>query len=65
MAVTPAGREVYERLQRERSALIEDYLGGLTGEGSAALVAALPLLEGLADHLVDSQAVRASAGAAR
>ena len=65
VAVTPAGREVYERLQRERSALIEAYLGVLSGEDSATLVAALPLLEGLADHLVDAQAVRAGAGAAR
>ena len=55
VAVTPAGREVYERLQRERSALIDDYLGGLSAEQSRALAAALPVLEGLADHLLTAQ----------
>jgi DNA-binding MarR family transcriptional regulator len=53
--VTPAGRELYERLQRERSALIEDYLGGLSADEVAGLVAALPLLEGLAEHLLSAQ----------
>jgi DNA-binding MarR family transcriptional regulator len=61
--VTPAGRELYERLQQERSALIDDYLGGLTAEQSRTLVAALPLLEGLADHLLESQPGRRSATA--
>jgi DNA-binding MarR family transcriptional regulator len=67
--VTPAGRELYQRLQRERSALIEEHLRGLTGEQARTLVAALPLLEGLADHMADHLAEhlrssRAGAGTA-
>ena len=54
--VTHAGRELYQRLQRERSALIEEHLRSLTGEQARALVAALPLLEGLADHMADHMA---------
>jgi DNA-binding MarR family transcriptional regulator len=57
VGVTPAGTELYERLQRERSALIDDYLVGLSAEQSRALLSALPLLEGLADHLIGSQQV--------
>jgi DNA-binding MarR family transcriptional regulator len=55
VGVSPAGRELYERLQHERSALIGDYLAGLSADQSRTLVAALPLLEGLADHLLESQ----------
>jgi DNA-binding MarR family transcriptional regulator len=61
--VTPAGRDLYERLQRERAALIDEYLGRLTAEQSRALEAALPLLEGLADHLLESQPGRRPAAA--
>jgi DNA-binding MarR family transcriptional regulator len=49
--VTPAGVELYERLQRERSALIDEYLAGLRPEEADQLAAALPLLESLANHL--------------
>jgi DNA-binding MarR family transcriptional regulator len=48
---TAAGVELYARLQRERAALIADYLETLSGERADLLVAALPVLEGLADHL--------------
>lgn len=56
VTVTPAGHDLYQRLQRERSALIDNYLGGLSAEESRTLVAALPLLEGLAEHLLSSPA---------
>jgi DNA-binding MarR family transcriptional regulator len=51
VGITAEGRQLYEQLQRERSALIQEYLDGLTREDADRLVAALPLLEGLADHL--------------
>ncbi|MCU1605958.1 MAG: MarR family transcriptional regulator [Modestobacter sp.] len=59
--VTPAGIDLYEQLQRERSALIDEYLAGLRPEEAGQLAAALPLLEGLANHL---QRAAPSGGAA-
>ena len=51
VAITPAGASLHQRLQRERSALVEDWLAGLDGAAERRLVAALPLLEGLAEEL--------------
>ena len=51
LEVTPAGTELYAELQRERTALIEDYLDGLPDASVRRLVDALPVLEGLAEHL--------------
>ncbi|MCW2676358.1 MAG: hypothetical protein JWR70_1398, partial [Modestobacter sp.] len=58
---TPTGVELYEQLQRERSALIDEHLAGLRPEEADQLAAALPLLEGLANHL---QRAAPSGGAA-
>jgi DNA-binding MarR family transcriptional regulator len=52
LEVTAGGRELYQQLQRERTALVEDYLQALPAEQVGRLVAALPVLEGLADHLL-------------
>ena len=52
LEVTGDGRELHQQLQRERTALIEDYLQALPPEQTRRLVAALPVLEGLADHLL-------------
>jgi DNA-binding MarR family transcriptional regulator len=54
-AVTGEGRRRYEQLQADRSALVQEYLHGLDADGAARLAAALPLIEGLADHLRDHQ----------
>src|SRR5437763_1545806 len=54
-AITGEGRRRYEQLQADRSALLQEYLHGLDADGAARLAAALPLLEGLADHLRDHQ----------
>jgi DNA-binding MarR family transcriptional regulator len=48
---TPAGASLYARLQRERASLIAGYLEGLSPEQADLLVQALPVLEGLADHI--------------
>jgi DNA-binding MarR family transcriptional regulator len=61
--ITAEGRQRYEQLQAERSGLIQDYLDGLAAADAARLAAALPLLEGLADHLREHH--RTGAGAAR
>lgn len=61
VGITAGGRQLYEQLQRERSALIQEYLDGLDREDADRLAAALPLLEGLAGHLLHH---RAGAGAA-
>ena len=51
VGITPAGTQLYEQLQRDRSALIQEYLDGLDPGDADRLAAALPLLEGLAEHL--------------
>jgi len=51
-AITDAGRRLHERLQQERATLIQAHLDELAPEDTAALAAALPLLEGLAAHLL-------------
>jgi DNA-binding MarR family transcriptional regulator len=49
--VTPAGRGVYERIAAQRSAVISESLAGLPVGQQAALLAALPALENLAEDL--------------
>ncbi|MFW3169563.1 MarR family winged helix-turn-helix transcriptional regulator [Geodermatophilus sp. CPCC 206100] len=51
VAATPAGEQLVARLQHERARAIAGYLEGLEAEDARRLEAALPLLEGLADHL--------------
>ena len=51
VAITPAGAALHQRLRRERSALVEDWLAGLDGAAERRLTAALPLLEDLAEQL--------------
>jgi DNA-binding MarR family transcriptional regulator len=53
---TAEGRQRYEQLQRERSALVQEYVDGLAADEADRLATALPLLEGLADHLWRHQA---------
>ena len=48
---TPAGAALYERLQRERASMIAEYVDRLPPDQAARLTEALPVLEGLADHL--------------
>jgi len=50
--ITADGLRLHEQLQQERSALIQEYLDELAPEAEAALVTALPLLEGLAAGLL-------------
>jgi DNA-binding MarR family transcriptional regulator len=61
VSATAAGRALHARLRRERSALVEEWLTGLANDDAGRLVAALPLLEGLADHLVEHASARAAA----
>jgi DNA-binding MarR family transcriptional regulator len=49
--VTPQGRGVYERITAQRSAVISEAVTGLPAGQQAALVAALPALENLAEDL--------------
>ena len=49
--VTPKGRAVYERITAQRSAVISASVTGLPAGQQAALVAALPALENLAEDL--------------
>ena len=49
--VTPKGRAVYERITAQRSAVISESVTGLPAGQQAALVAALPALENLAEDL--------------
>jgi DNA-binding MarR family transcriptional regulator len=63
VSATAAGRALHARLRRERSALVEEWLRGLADDEAGRLAAALPLLEGLAAHLVEHAAARARAGA--
>ena len=49
--VTPKGRGVYQRITAQRSAVISESVTGLPAGQQAALVAALPALENLAEDL--------------
>jgi len=49
LAIAPAGTEVLERVRQESTLLLADSLRELTRDQLAALVAALPALEHLAD----------------
>ena len=49
--VTPEGRKTYQRIAAERAALLSGRVAGLPPEQAAALVAALPALENLAEDL--------------
>lgn len=49
--VTPKGRGVYERITAQRGAVITESVAGLPDGQQAALVAALPALENLAEDL--------------
>ena len=49
--ITPKGRTVYERITAQRSAVISESVTGLPADQQAALVAALPALENLAEDL--------------
>ena len=52
--VTPKGRGVYERIAAQRSAVISESVSGLPDGEQAALLAALPALENLAEDLRDT-----------
>jgi len=49
--VTPEGQRVYQRITAQRSAIISECVAGLPADQEAALVAALPALENLAEGL--------------
>ena len=49
--VTPKGRNVYGRIKAQRSAVISESVAGLPEGQQAALLAALPALENLAEDL--------------
>jgi DNA-binding MarR family transcriptional regulator len=49
--VTPEGKRRYERISAQRSAIISDCVAGLPADQEAALAAALPAFENLADKL--------------
>jgi DNA-binding MarR family transcriptional regulator len=49
--VTPKGRGVYDRIAAQRSAVISEAVTGLPDGQHAALLAALPALENLAENL--------------
>src|SRR5580658_5433708 len=59
--VTPEGRQTYQRIAAERAAIVSERVAGLPPEQEAALVAALPALENLAEDL--RAAVRRGRGA--
>ena len=48
---TPAGVALHERIRAERSASLAAHLDALSGDDAAALLAALPALEALAEGL--------------
>jgi DNA-binding MarR family transcriptional regulator len=48
---TPEGRRRYERISAQRSAIISECVAGLPAEQEAALIAALPAFENLAEEL--------------
>jgi len=52
--VTPKGRNVYKRIKAQRSAVISESVAGLPDGQQAALLAALPALENLAEDLRDT-----------
>lgn len=52
LEVTADGRELYEQLQHDRTARVRDYLDGLPPAQRRRLVEALPVLEGLCEHLL-------------
>jgi DNA-binding MarR family transcriptional regulator len=52
--VTSKGRGVYERIAAQRSAVISESVSGLPDGQQAALLAALPALENLAEDLRDT-----------
>jgi DNA-binding MarR family transcriptional regulator len=49
--VTPEGRQTYQRIAAERAAILSERVAGLPPERAAALIAALPALENLAEDL--------------
>ena len=49
--VTPEGRQANQRIAAERAAILSERVAGLPPEQAAALVAALPALENLAEDL--------------
>jgi len=49
--VTPEGQAVYQRIAAQRAAVISECVAGLPPDQEAALVAALPALENLAEDL--------------
>jgi DNA-binding MarR family transcriptional regulator len=49
--VTPEGQQTYQRIAAQRAAIISQCVAGLPAKQQAALVAALPALENLADGL--------------
>jgi DNA-binding MarR family transcriptional regulator len=56
---TAAGRALQQRLRRQRSQLFAARLAGLPAEQEEALLAALPALEMLVEHLNRPQPVKA------
>jgi hypothetical protein len=49
--VTPEGRRRHERISAQRSAVISECVAGLPADQEAALAAALPAFENLAEEL--------------
>ena len=49
--ITPEGQAVYQRIAAQRAAVISECVAGLPPDQEAALVAALPALENLAEDL--------------
>jgi DNA-binding MarR family transcriptional regulator len=49
--VTPEGKQTYQRIAAQRAAIVSERVAGLPPEQEAALVAALPALENLAEDL--------------
>ena len=49
--VTPEGEQAYQRIAAQRAAILSERVTGLPPEQEAALVAALPALENLAEDL--------------
>ena len=49
--VTPEGEQAYQRIAAQRAAILSERVAGLPPEQAAALIAALPALENLAEDL--------------
>ena len=49
--VTPEGQRTYQRISTQRAAIISEAVAGLSPDQEAALTAALPALEKLAEDL--------------